>query len=382
MATSSQHSAQWAGTRPATTFRLHPGWRRLLWCVGIVLLVLLVVQLAGSPIATRMANRRLAAMPQFTGQVGSVRLELWRGTVTVRDLVLTDRAHPEDGPVVIAPKSVLSIAWAPLLRGRIGGDADIDRAQVIMVKRAETAQDEKEKAEKLAKPVVRAWQEVLAKEFPVELRKIEIKDSQLRFDDRSDPQAVSLALDGINLTATGFSNREKGDDPLPAKVKLDARMADGTLAVDAQADPAERLPRFEVKLEVKGVSLPAMHDFLVRYALIDVQSGQFDLYSEISAADGSFKGYTKPFFKDLKFEAVPDPEKNLLQRAATKVASMVQDALKNESGDVATKAPFEGNFEDNQVDVWTTLENLLRNAFIQALREGLEGQTETPAAKS
>jgi hypothetical protein len=149
----------------------------------------------------------------------------------------------------------------------------------------------------------------------------------------------------------------------------------GTLTVDAKADPADRQPRFEVKLEVKGLSLPAMHDFLVRYALVDVHSGEFELYSEVSASGGSYQGYTKPFFKDLRFDAVPDPEKNLLQRAATKIAATAENVLKNERGEVATKAPFQGNFEENRVDVWTTLENLLRNAFIQALREGLEGQT-------
>lgn len=346
----------------------------ILWIAAFVAGLLLLVQLVGSPIATRVANKRLAAMPQFSGQVGGVSLQLWRGTVSLRDLALTDRAHPGDGPVVKVPKAVLSLAWAPLFRGRIGGDADIQGAQVLMVKRAETAKDEAEKAKKLSKPIVRAWQEVLAKEFPIELRKIEVKESQLKFEDRTDAQAVHLSVDAIDLELTGFSNREQGDNPLPATLRLRAKIADGSVSVDAQADPADRQPRFEATLEVKAVELVKLHDFLVRYALIDVQSGEFELYSEVSAKGGGYQGYTKPFFKDLKFEAVPDPEKNLLQRAATKVASAVQDALKNEQGDVATKAPFEGNFENNEVDVWTTLENLLRNAFIQALREGLEGR--------
>lgn len=341
-----------------------------------VLVLLLLVLVVGSPIATRVANRRLAEMPEFTGRVDAVRLHLWRGTISARDLVLTDRAHPEDGPVLTADYVSISLSWAPFFRGRIGGDITVDGAQVVMVKRAETVQDEVEKAKKISKPLARAWQDVLATEFPLEFHKIEVKDSQVRFDDRSDPQVVSLLIDRINLTLTGFSNREKSDDALPARLQMNARIADsGSLTVEARADPAEPQPRFEAMLEVKALSLPKMHDFLVRYALIDVSSGEFELYSEVKAAGGAYDGYTKPFFKDLKFEAVPDPEKSLLQRAATKVAAVVQNALKNEQGDIATKAPFHGNFEDNEVDVWTTLENLLRNAFIQALREGLEGQS-------
>lgn len=347
----------------------------ILYVVAAGLGVLVLVQLVGSPFATRLANRRLAEMPQFTGHVDAVRLELWRGTVSVRDVELIDRANPDDGPVVKAAHAALSLSWAPFFRGRIGGDVTVDRAQVVMVKRAETVKDEAEKAKKLSKPLVRGWQEILVKEFPIEFRKIEVEDSKLRFDDRSDPGVVSLFIDQIEITLTGFSNREKGDDPLPANLRMRARIANsGTLNVEAKADPAEPQPRFEATLEVKGLSLPKMHDFLVRYALINVQSGEFELYSEVKAADGGYNGYTKPFFKDLRFEAVPDPEKNLLQRAATKVASVTQNILKNEQGDVATKVPFHGNFADNQVDVWTTLENLLRNAFVRSLREGLEGQ--------
>lgn len=361
---------------------MHRGLKILLLTAGVIAVLLLAIRFIGSPIATRLVNRKLAQMPQFAGRVEAVHLALWRGTVAVRDLQLTDRANPNDGPVVIVPHATMSFAWAPLFRGRLGGDADIDRAEIVMVKRAETVKDEAAKAKKMSRPMVRAWQEVLAKEFPVELRKLEVKDSKLRFEDRSDPQVVALVIDQIHLTATGFSNREKGREELPAAVQLRGRVGgSGNLVVDARADPAERLPRFEAKFEIKGLSLPQIHDFLVRYALIDVRSGEFELYSEVSAKGGAYSGYTKPFFKDLKFEAVPDPEKNLLQRAATKIASAVQDALKNEEGDVATKVPFEGNFEDTEIDVWATLENLLRNAFIQALRAGLEGQTATAAAR-
>jgi hypothetical protein len=130
-------------------------------------------------------------------------------------------------------------------------------------------------------------------------------------------------------------------------------------------------------MEIKHLELVPIRDFLISYALIDPSAGTFEVFSEISASGGGYHGYVKPFFKDLEFKAVPDPEKNLAQRVATKIASAVSDALKNEQGAVATKVPFSGNFAINEVDLWTTVENLLRNAFIQSLREGVEGQTPT-----
>lgn len=360
--------------------------RPLKWLLSVVIVVAVLlglIRFVGSPFATHFANRKLEHMPQFAGHVDAVQLALWRGTISVRNLRLQDRAHPEDGDIVIVPHGMVSVAWAPIFHGRIGGDASVERGEVVMVKRADPDKDEKEKKEKKrSKPLVRSWQDILGKEFPVELHKLELKECKLRFDDRSEPQVVSFAIDAINLTVEGFSNRQKRTEALPATLRMRARAGGtGEMVVDAKADPADRQPRFEAKFEIKGLQLVPIHDFLARYALIDVRSGEFELYSEVTAANGSYDGYTKPFFKNLKFEAVPDPNKNLLQRAAAKVAAAMQDALKNEKGDVATKAPFHGDFEDNKLDVWATLENLLRNAFIQALGEGLEGQTATPAGK-
>ncbi|HVZ66570.1 MAG TPA: DUF748 domain-containing protein [Lacunisphaera sp.] len=354
---------------------LRTGARVLLWTAVIVVAFLLLVRFGFTPLATRFVNHRMAAMEHYAGHVDAVKLALWRGTILGENLRLSDRQHPEDGDVVIVPHADWSLALAPLFRGRLGGQIIIDRAQVVMVKRAETKKDEAEKAKKLTKPVTRAWESMLAKQFPIEYSKIEVKDSAVRFEDRTDPQVVSVSLDRIHLVIEGFSNREKkSPDALPASISLEGRLgASGQVNVEARVNPAERQPTFNAELEIKGLSLPKMHDFLVHYALADVSSGEFDLYTEIKAQHGAYDGYTKPFFKNLKFKSVPDPEKSLMQRAATKVASAVENLLKNQRGQVATKAPFHGNFEDNKVEVWTTIENLLRNAFVQALREGLEG---------
>src|SRR5690606_28083070 len=126
--------------------------------------------------------------------------------------------------------------------------------------------------------------------------------------------------------------------------------------------------RFSTRMEVKELALPPLREFLLAYALIDVRAGTFAMASEIEAADGRYEGYVKPFFENLEFESIPDPDKNLVQRAATRVASAVTGLLENERDQVATKAPFEGNFESNDLVPWTTIENLLRNAFVEALR--------------
>ena len=83
--------------------------------------------------------------------------------------------------------------------------------------------------------------------------------------------------------------------------------------------------------------------------------------------------YKKHFKLDLRVVAASNL---LLRRLKEKVVSAVATVFENANEEqVATKAPFSGNFANNELDIWTTIVNLIRNAFVQAIRGGLESQT-------
>jgi hypothetical protein len=349
---------------------------KLLRILGILVLVLvgllLVVRVVGSPIATNMVNRKLAELPDYMGNVGGVHLALWRGTVTVSHFALFRRGQEAAGPVVVVRQASLALSIFPLFTGKVGGRGTIDGMEIVILK---TEPDKPKKDDDKGPPPIRQWSAVLRDAFPIEITRFEVENARIHFADRSVTPAAEMVIDQFKLVATDLSNRPKGED-LPAHVTVQARVGGtGRLDVDVRADPSAPQPRFTVRMEVKDLQLVPIHDFLLHFALIDVSAGSFEVFSEINAADGHYDGYLKPFFKDLQFKAVPDPSKNFAQRVATTIAAAVTDLLKNDKGDVATKAPFKGDFEDNQVEVWTAIQNLLRNAFVQSLFEGLEGQT-------
>lgn len=348
--------------------------RKLFKILGIIVLItlglLLVLQAVASPWAKKIANHKLEGLPEFTGHVESVQVALWRGAVTVADFQLFTRGKESDGPVIKLRHATLSVAWWPLIKGKLGGHGEIDGIEVAIIN--ESGVDDPEKKE----PPVRRWQNILRDAFPMEITRFEIKDASISFDDRSTHPAAKLVVDRFHLVATDVRNRPEAGNAMPAHITVQARVGGtGRLDVDVHANPGAEQPQFTAIMQLQGLELVPIHDFLVKNALIDVSRGTFEVYTEINASGGHYEGYLKPFFKDLEFKAVPDPSKNILQRAATKVASAVQDLLKNENDQVATKAPFQGDFQDNQVDIWTTIENLLRNAFVQSLRAGLEGHS-------
>lgn len=368
------------------------GWKRALLVVsGVLVGLILLVFLAGSPIAKSVVNRKLAALPGYIGHVDGLQLRLWRGEVEIADFILLDRAHENEIPLVRAKRASLAMSWPALFHGKIGGKGLVENLSVAMVKwEADLAKDEDKKKQKEEqkqkveekKEEVKRWQDTLAKSFPMEISHLEIRNGTIRFIDRTKQPQVDVALENLYVRATDLTNRpEANDGPMPARLEIQGTTTgNGKLHVTAQADPLAKDPRFTLNFELREMELPAFNSFLLAYLDADVSRGVFEIFVEVNAADGAYNGYLKPFFKDLDFTNPSDKEKNVAQRVKEKVVSAVSSALKNdEENKVATKAPFAGNFADNKVDVWTTIVNLLRNAFVQGLRGGFEG---TPPPKT
>jgi Domain of Unknown Function (DUF748) len=351
--------------------------RRVAAVVLGLLAVLILIALVASPIATWAANRKLANLPDYQGHIGAVTIALWKMGVQVTDLNLYDRKGEKELPLVKVKKASLRMTWSALLQGKLGGELKAESPEITVIK-TETAQsnDGKDAKEKLkeVKEKIDPWRDALAKSFPMELTRLEVNDAKVHFIDRTHQPTPDLALEHLHLVATGLRNRSQGEE-LPAKIHIQGvTTGHGQLAIAVEADPLAKAPRFTTTMEVKQLSLPEWNNFLAAYANADVSSGTFEFYLEANAQGGGYQGYIKPFLKDVNFKTTSDKDKNAAQRLAKTAANAVLKVLKNkDENKVATKAPFSGTFDQNGVDLWTTVQNLLRNAFVQALREGFEG---------
>ncbi len=342
--------------------------------------VLLVVPWALSPWATSAINRKLADLPGYTAHVRLVRIAPWKCAIDLEDFTLSDRGHEADGPLVKISHGSMTLLPAALIRGRVSGHGNVSDTELLIIQeeplpsKDDTKETKDIKAKERAQKA-RQWQKELQDRFSIEISRFEITRAKVHFIDRSMPLHPELKIEDFHLVATNLKTRADSANDLPAHLEITGRFpGGGTLRSATDIAPLASPPRFKTSLEVKDLSLPPLHDFLQAYGSVEVKQGTFDVFVEAEARDGHYAGYAKPFLRDLKFKAVPDPEKSFVQNAATTVASVATNLLKNDEHKVATKAPFEGNFDQNQVDIWVTVENLLRNAFVQSLREGFEGQ--------
>lgn len=355
---------------------------RTLWIIlGAVAVIVLAARFALSPVATWIANRKLGEMEGFDARVESVQIALWSGSVVVNDLVLRDTNFLDDPPLLEVPKATFTGALRPLLQGKLGGRAVVENPTSTVVKRrvfegpTEAIEEAKQEVQERQQEA-RHWRDALRDVMPMEMSRIEVKDATMRFIDLVHEPRVDVAMHDVNVVVTGLRNRP---DPQgqPMKVELTGTTTgDGRLRILVEADPMAEPLEFFTTFELQDMSLPPFNNFMRAYTDTDVSRGALDLYMEATAEGGSYQGYVKPFFSDLDFTTINDDEKSFLARAKEKTVEVVTSLLENEkSQKVATQTPFSGKFGENNVGLWETVENLWRNAFVRALREGLAGET-------
>jgi hypothetical protein len=103
----------------------------------------------------------------------------------------------------------------------------------------------------------------------------------------------------------------------------------------------------------------------------------------VASKEGKFRGYVKPIMKDLDVLGAEDRDDNLFQKMWEGLVGGAGQVLKNQPEDqVATKIPFEGDLSKPDADVWTTVVNVLQNAFVHAIQPSIDHEINIASIKN
>jgi hypothetical protein len=350
-------------------------WFRRSWHIVVaVALVVLAIRIALPYTIKSFINQRLQKIPEYAGRVEDIDLSVIRGAYQLEGIEIDKTTGETREPYFAAKRIDFSLAWRDLFRGRFVGDFVLDTGSLTIVNGPTEESSQKE--------VDRRWQDVIEDIFPIEITRLEIKDSMIRFIDRDADPKVDIELRGLELVAKGLRNRPSDKrGPLPADIELKAKtIGTGDLRLFGGLDLLADQPRFKLNLELVNVDLTALNDFLLAYGNVDVSQGDFQLFIEMAAADGRYEGYIKPFLDNLDFKDVEaNKNKNIRERLWERLVSGLSTLVKNKPRDqVATRIPFSGEFGQTDVGILATIGNLLRHGFGRALSERLEGQVFAP----
>lgn len=337
--------------------------------VIVVLAVLIVLRLLLPTIVLNFLNKSLANMKGYYGQIEDIDIALYRGAYKIKKLYLNkvDTITQEQTEFVKIKQTDLSIEWNALFNGKIVGEIYLDEPSVIFTKeKVETKQVIQDSSE---------FKKVFEQAMPLSVNKLEVQNGRIGYRDFTSKPNVDVKLTDLYLLAQNLTNSTEETDILPSPVKMNATIYEGRLTMDMGLNLLANDPTFDMTAELKNTNLVLLNEFMQAYGKFDVNKGEFGLYTEFAAKDGGFKGYVKPFIKDLDVRGKEDQNDGFLQKTWESIVGGVGVVFKNQKKDqLATKVPIEGNFNNPDVNVLEAIWQVLKNAFIKALMPSVDQQ--------
>lgn len=335
--------------------------------VASIVLLLVALRIALPAIVRDQINSHLDALEGYDGHVDDVDIGLVRGAYSLSNIRIVKTGADQPTPFFSAERIDFAMEWRSLMHGKLVAAAAFYRPHLNLVQ----AQTDKES--QLGKEV--NWAQRLQQMFPFQFNTVRIYDGVITFRAPGIRTQDALVVDHIDAQLTNLTNVvETGKDAF-AHFEARARtLGSGISMLSGSVDPLAPQPTFDLNLTLRNIQLPKLNPWLRRFIKADAESGTFELYMELAAADGKFKGYAKPVMQNVKIYTPGEDERSALQRLWEGVIETATKLLENkEKEQVAARIPISGTIENPHAGVFATIVSVLRNAFIGAFAHALEG---------
>ena len=340
---------------------------RILLVLGIVVVLAVAVRAALPFMVRDYMNRKLASLESYQGSVADVDIALWRGAYGLDGVQIVKREGSHQTPFFSAPRIDISVEWRSLFKGSVVAEAKFLQPQVNLV------QSKNEKEEQLGKEV--NWADSLKELVPIRLNTVAVQDGTVTFRTPGIATNDALVAHNVSGTVSNLTNVVEQDKETFADFALSANVLQGGAAkVSGSVNPLAATPTFDVNLAVEKVQLPQVNPWLRQYLKADAASGDFQLYLEVAAADGKFKGYAKPLMQNVDMQGLEDENKPLLKKMWEGLVDFGTKIFENDDKEqVAARVPFSGALQNPKAGILEAVVSVLQNAFVGAFANSLEG---------
>lgn len=306
-------------------------------------------------------NKVLANLPGYYGQVDSIDISLIRGAYTINGLYLNKVDANSQIPFLDFKQTDISVQWKSLFKGKVVSEIEMDTPSIIYVFEDQTASTASE-------PDVEDWTKALTDLVPIDINRLFVTNGKIAFVQLSADPNIDLQLNNVTLEATNLRNVVRVGQELPSSVKATAiSIGNGKVNLDGKMDILKEIPDVDFSFSLKDAEATSLNDFTKYYAGIDFNKGTYSVFSEIAIANNYLKGYVKPILKDAKLLGKEDSFLNGLWEG---FVGFFKFALKNQKqNSLATNVPLEGDLNNVQTNIWTTVGNIFKNAWIKSYRE-------------
>jgi hypothetical protein len=279
-------------------------------------------------------------------------------------------------PFFSASEIDLSVQWGALLDGEVVAEIDLHGPKVNFVTASEKPKSQ-QKSQEQVEPADN-WTDVVKELAPFSINRFSINNGEVHYRDFSSKPQVDIYVQDLQVEARNLTNTKEQSGSLVAS--FDGRgtaMGSGALRFKGRVDPYAKSPTFEADLGLNKLQLKQLNQYLRAFANVDVEKGTFSVDAEFAAKNGDFEGYVKPFIEDLDVLRWDKENESFVNKIWQGLVGSIGELLEDQSRDrAAMRIPIKGRFDNPDIEVWPAIGSLFRNAFIEALRRGLEGSVE------
>ena len=337
--------------------------------IVVIILVVIIFRLLLPYIVLHYANKTLANVPGYYGHVQDIDISLYRGAYKIDSFFLNkvDSVTKKQTDFLAAKNIDLSIEWKALFKGALVGELVFNSPKLIFT-------NNKTEIGHVAKDT-NDFRKILKDFMPLKINRFEVNNGSIHYVDGTAKPKVDIALKNTYILAQNLTNVTDAKTKLPSTVTATAKAYGGTVTFNMKLNALAERATFDLNAEVKNTNLVLLNDFLKAYANVDVNKGNFGLYTEFAALNGKYKGYVKPVIKDLDVLGPEDRTDNFFHKVWEGLVGGVSKVLENRKKDqVATRVPIEGDLTGAETNITEAIWELLRNAFIQALMPSIDHQ--------
>lgn len=201
----------------------------LVLLVGLILLVIIASLFVDEPMRKSMEKRMNASLTGYTARIGNLDFNLFGFSVTLRNVSITQDAHPTP-PVALIPRLRASVQWTELLTFHLVADFQIDQPQVY-VNRAQLQKEDRDPV-----PVhKKGWQEAAESIYPLKINLLQVNDASFTYID-ADPKRP-LRLTHTFLRANNIRNIRSPERVYPSPIHAEGIIFDtGRAEIDGHAN--------------------------------------------------------------------------------------------------------------------------------------------------
>lgn len=343
--------------------------RKLFYIITTIVVALAIFRLYLPSIVTNYVNKTLSEVPDYTGSISGVNICLLKGAYRIKDMKITKRGVKSSAPLFEVPTIDLSIQWSGLKEGRIVGEIELNKPKVnIILIDAESNNSNSQTGVEVD------WTEPIKELMPLEINRFTVLDGKLSYLDPVQDPSIDIFVNDLNITATNLSNITDSNEPLPSKiVATGSSIGGGKMYMTTRINLLKTIPDLDYEFKFEKISLPALNDFSDAYAALDFEGGTLDLYSEMAIKNGAIEGYFKPVINDIDLINFKEDIRNPLKLIWEGFASLMLEVFENQGRDqFATRVPYTGRIDNPETQIWPTLVNILRNAFVEAFKKQVD----------